>query len=68
VFISWKNTLAYSATKSMTKKKGFITLAPGPNVMELFTTVIYEFVTSWSVCPRQAIPAWSNVGKAKAYL
>ncbi len=36
------NTLAYFTLLSATKKK-FMTLAPGPNVIKLFLTVIYEF-------------------------
>jgi hypothetical protein len=31
------NTLAYLASSSVMKKKGFITLTPGVNVMKLFS-------------------------------
>jgi hypothetical protein len=35
------NTLAYFNRTPMTTKRGFITLTPGPNVIELFTGIIY---------------------------
>jgi hypothetical protein len=37
-----RNTLAYLASPSATKKKSFITLTPGANVIKLFTAVIYH--------------------------
>jgi hypothetical protein len=37
------NTLAYYKHSLITVVKSFITLAPGPNVMILFTAGIYKF-------------------------
>jgi hypothetical protein len=42
--LSWTKALAYLASSSLTKKKSFITTKPGPNVINLFTVIIYEFL------------------------
>ncbi len=55
------NTLAFFASASVTKKKRFIALTPGPNFIQLFGHNLQMFVISWSVCPRQAFPARSNL-------
>jgi hypothetical protein len=36
------NTLAYYDTVTITVLKSFIVQAPGPNVLNLFTSIIYE--------------------------
>jgi hypothetical protein len=36
------NTLAYSPGTSMTSKKIFKTLIPGPDIIKHFTAIIYE--------------------------
>jgi hypothetical protein len=46
--LGWKrlartNTLVYSKYSSIKDVKRFITMSPGPNVIKLFTSVIYEF-------------------------
>jgi hypothetical protein len=36
------NTLAYYENEKITDKNSFIILSPGPNVIKLFPSVIYE--------------------------
>jgi len=38
------NALAYLTSAIVVEEKVFIRLRPGPNVMKLFTSVIYEFL------------------------
>ena len=47
ITLVWKglpgtNTLAYYESSKITDVLSFITLPPGPNVIKLFTAVIYE--------------------------
>ncbi len=39
------NTLAYLASLTVTKEKGFLTLTPGANLTEVFTAAIYSAMT-----------------------
>jgi hypothetical protein len=38
------NALAYLLLSSVTERKSFVTLTPGPNVMKLFAAVSYDFL------------------------